>query len=153
VLDAVQGQGLSPSRLAMSVAVGAVLGVFPIVGTTTLLCVLVAAALRLNHPAVQLVNYAMYPFQLPLLVVFARVGQQMVGAPPFALSPAVLVEAAQADPTGVVLELGIVGVRAALAWAAVAPFLGGVLYFAALSVLRRSRLASRDGGGAAPAAG
>jgi uncharacterized protein (DUF2062 family) len=146
-------QGVTPSRLALSIAVGAVLGVFPIFGTTTVLCILVASALRLNHPAVQLVNYAMGPFQLPLLVVFIQLGQQMAGAPPMPLSPGALAEALRADPAGLILELGAVIGRAALAWAVVAPFLGGALYLVALALLRKSSVARRGDHGAAPAAG
>jgi hypothetical protein len=38
-----------------------VLGVFPAPGCPTLLCALAALVLRLNPPAIQLVNYFVYP--------------------------------------------------------------------------------------------
>jgi hypothetical protein len=60
-------QGLSPERLALSVAVGIAVGVFPIFGTTTMLCAPVAILFRLNIPAVQLVNYLVFPLQILLL--------------------------------------------------------------------------------------
>ena len=53
-------QGLSPERLALSVAVGIALGVLPVLGTTTLLCTLAAILFRLNVPAMQLVNYSRF---------------------------------------------------------------------------------------------
>jgi hypothetical protein len=53
VLDALVGllaQGLTPERLAVSL----VLGLFPVVGVTTLLCLAAGFAFRLNHVALQL---------------------------------------------------------------------------------------------------
>jgi uncharacterized protein (DUF2062 family) len=44
-------QGLTPERLALSLAVGLVLGLFPVVGLTTLLCLAAGFAFRLNHVA------------------------------------------------------------------------------------------------------
>ncbi len=43
-------QGATPEKLALTVALGFILGVFPILGSATLLCGLVAWALRLNSP-------------------------------------------------------------------------------------------------------
>ena len=50
-------RGMSPEAMALSIALGFVLGVFPVPGCPTLLCALAALALRLNGPAVQAVNY------------------------------------------------------------------------------------------------
>jgi hypothetical protein len=44
-------------KLAVSLALGAVLGVFPVVGVPTLMCGPVAAVWRLNFPPWQLMNY------------------------------------------------------------------------------------------------
>ena len=74
-------QGLTPERLALSLAAGLVLGLFPIVGVTTLLCVAAGFAFRLNHLALQLANHLAYPLQLPLVLAFVRLGERLVGAP------------------------------------------------------------------------
>lgn len=68
-------QGITPQKIALSVACGVVCGLFPIMGTTTLLCAGAALLFRLNLPAVQLVNYAIYPAQLALIVPFIRAGE------------------------------------------------------------------------------
>jgi hypothetical protein len=60
-------------RLAVSLALGAVLGVFPVVGVPTFLCGAVAAVWRLNFPALQLMNYVVYPLQIALLWPFTAV--------------------------------------------------------------------------------
>ncbi len=57
-------QGLSPERLALSVGFGIMIGIFPMLGSTTFLCILVGFALGLNQPALQIVNHSMYPLQL-----------------------------------------------------------------------------------------
>ena len=72
------GQGHTPEKIALSVALGITFGLFPIFGTTTLLCVVAAIALRLNHPAIQLANQVMYPLQIPLIVVFIRMGESSI---------------------------------------------------------------------------
>jgi uncharacterized protein (DUF2062 family) len=50
--------GLAPSRLALCVAVGIVIGTIPILGVSTILCTLVALLFRLNLPAIQLAQWA-----------------------------------------------------------------------------------------------
>ena len=60
-------QGITPEKIALSIAFGIALGVFPVIGATTLLCAAAAIVLRLNLPAIQLVNYFVYPLQIALL--------------------------------------------------------------------------------------
>ncbi len=79
-------QGLSPERLALSVAFGIALGLFPVLGTTSLLCALVAILFRLNIPAMQLVNHLVFPLQIALILPFIRLGELLYGAAPLPLS-------------------------------------------------------------------
>lgn len=78
-------QGMSPRRLALTLALGFAIGCFPLLGLTTGLCVLVALVLRLNMPAIQLANWAAMPMQLALLFPFVRLGGWIVDAPRQAL--------------------------------------------------------------------
>src|ERR1700761_8955067 len=68
-------QGITPKKIALSLACGIVLGLFPVLGTTTALCAIAAFAFGLNLPAVQLVNYFMYPVQLAMIVPFIKAGE------------------------------------------------------------------------------
>jgi uncharacterized protein (DUF2062 family) len=79
-------QGVTVDRIALSIAIGAVVGVFPVLGTTTVLCTVAAAALRLNLVAVQTVHFAMTPLQLLLIIPFVRIGERILGRPPQPLS-------------------------------------------------------------------
>ena len=74
-------QGLSPEGLAWSLAVGLALGVIPLVGISTVLCVGVALVFRLNQPAMQLANYLAYPLQILLWYPFLRLGEGLFGTP------------------------------------------------------------------------
>lgn len=62
--------GTSVRRTALGLALGLVLGVMPVIWGTSVLCFLVAWALRLNHILIQGVNYLLYPVHLGLLWPF-----------------------------------------------------------------------------------
>ena len=70
-----------PKKLSFTVSLGMILGIFPIPGTTTLLCILAAIPLKLNMIIIQLANYLVYPLQLILLVPMIRYGGKIFGAP------------------------------------------------------------------------
>jgi len=72
-------QGISPRRLALTLALGFAIGCIPVVGVTTAICMLVAACLRLNFPAIQAANWAAMPFQVALIVPFVRLGGRLFG--------------------------------------------------------------------------
>jgi uncharacterized protein (DUF2062 family) len=114
-------QGLSPAGLAWSLAVGLGLGTFPVLGTTTLLCVGVGLAFRLNQPALQIANYLAYPLQLGILLPLVRLGERILGAPPVALSLASLVASARAEPLRTLAGFGVSLGHACLAWLLVVP--------------------------------
>ena len=78
-------QGVTPEKMALSLALGVAIGVFPALGTTTALCALVAFIWRLNLPAIQIVNYFVYPAQLALIIPSFRAGEILFGAPLAAL--------------------------------------------------------------------
>src|SRR5580693_10789122 len=67
-------QGISPRRLALTLALGFAIGCIPVVGIPTLVCAALALALRLNLPAIQAANYLVMPLQLLLIVPFVRLG-------------------------------------------------------------------------------
>jgi len=70
--------GLSPATIALILAIGLVLGVFPVYGCPTVLCMGAALVLRLNLPAVQIINQLVFPLQLALLVPLSRLGARIL---------------------------------------------------------------------------
>lgn len=73
-------QGISPRRLALTLALGFAIGCIPVIGIPTVLCATVALALKLNLPAIQAANYLAMPLQLALIVPFMRLGRWLVAA-------------------------------------------------------------------------
>jgi len=71
-LLALMRQGVTPEKLALSLSLGTAIGLIPILGVSTAICALLAVLLRLNMPAIQLVNYLLTPLQL--IPIHARIG-------------------------------------------------------------------------------
>jgi len=129
-------QGTSPDQIALTIALGLVLGAFPILGTTTALCALVALRLRLNQPIIQLVNYAMYPVQFLAMIPFYRAGETLFGQPHMPLSVALLTERMRAGLLRFLGDFGMMGLRGVAVWCLVAPPVAAVVYFATRPALR-----------------
>lgn len=72
--------GISPRRLALTLALGFAIGCLPIVGIPTATCLLLAAALKLNVPAIQAANCAATPLQVLLMIPFVKFGHWMFSA-------------------------------------------------------------------------
>jgi hypothetical protein len=70
---------LAPENVALIVAVGLVLGTFPVYGVPTILCAAAALVLRLNAAALQLMNQIATPVQFALLMPFSRIGAMVIG--------------------------------------------------------------------------
>ena len=66
--------GVTPRRLAWSLALGMVIGINPSVGLTTLMVVVLAWAFGLNQIASQVGAHTMTPLHLLLFVPFIQVG-------------------------------------------------------------------------------
>ena len=109
-------QGLSPWRLALGLAAGAVCGVFPALGVTTLLCVAVGAVFRLNQVALQTANYLVYPLQFLLLYPFFKAGADVFGLTMPVDSSAAIVRLVEEDAWQAIVLLWGVSWRAMLLW-------------------------------------
>ena len=129
--------GVTPEKIAQSVAVGAVLGVFPAFGWTTLLCAAAAWAMRLNLPAIQMVNWVVYPLQFALIVPFLRAGAWAFGVPAEELTAEGIVELIRVDVWGAVRSLWWATLRGVAVWAVVGPAAGLAIYYALRPGLRR----------------
>lgn len=129
--------GASPRRLAWSIALGLVVGVNPLLGSTTLLCLGLAFVFRLNLAASQLANHLMYPVEILLLVPFLRLGAFVFHTPAIPLSPQVLFAAAKTHPLALIESLWMWEWHALVLWAAGAIVLLPAVAAAMTPVLRR----------------
>ena len=142
-------QGITPEKIALTLALGGVLGIFPILGATTLLCGVAGVWLRLNQPLIQLVNYLVYPLQLLLLIPFYRAGERLFGAEPVPIvdGPGLIARFGE-SPWQFLLDYGRVGLYGIAVWCLVAPLLAALAYALLKPVLVRLR--PRSSAAAAP---
>ncbi len=111
-------QGISPQRLALTLALGFAIGCIPVLGIPTVLCAALALSLRLNMPAIQAANYLAMPLQLFLVVPFVRLGGWLLDSEPRqALTAGPLLRISSSN---VATQLGIITGHALLAWLLVA---------------------------------
>jgi uncharacterized protein (DUF2062 family) len=121
-------QGISPNRLALCVAVGVVVGNIPVLGVSTILCTLIALLFRWNLPAIQLVQAAMAPTQILLIIPFVRLGEWLLhdGTQAVSIRGAFALMAQGVWHSVVVLRDAIF--HGCVAWALIAPFCIYLIY-------------------------
>ncbi len=128
-------QGISPQRLALTLALGFAIGCIPVLGVPTVLCAALAMALRLNLPAIQAANYLAMPLQLFLIVPFVRMGGWLFASGPQpSLTSAPLL---RIGPTAVVTQAGSLTGHALLAWMLVAGPAVALMTLTLTGMLRR----------------
>ncbi len=118
-------QGITPEKIAFTLALGFMLSIFPILGATTLLCGLAGVLFRLNQPLIQLVNYLAYPIQIVLLIPFYRAGEHLLGRAPVPLHISRLLERFRADVGQFFKDFGMIAVGGILVWLLAAPIVIG----------------------------
>jgi uncharacterized protein (DUF2062 family) len=132
-------QGLEPRKAALALSLGLWLGLLPLLGVTTLACLGVALAFRLNQVLMQAVNYLAYPLQLLLILPFYAAGARVFGGPALTLSLAQLLARAAQAPWALMQDLWWVGWHGVAVWAALGLLAVPLLYVVFLLVLRRFR--------------
>lgn len=137
VIGAQLTQGFTPQKIALTIALGLNVGVFPILGSTTLLCALTAFCLKLNQPVIQLVNWLVYPLQFMLLLGFVRIGEWLMRAPPVPFSIPELLHKFKESPGKFMQEFGMTGVHGIVAWLLIAPLATALIYFLLLPPLKK----------------
>lgn len=142
-------QGVSPQKLAQSVAFGIVLGSVPVIGVTTSLCLIAAAIFKLNHVAIQTVNYLVYPVQIALIIPFLRMGEWMFNIEPANLDIKIMIYEFRHEFMNSIERYGMTALRGVAAWAIVAPvsfllifFLAKIIFTKLLKKLHRQTLTS-----------
>jgi len=129
--------GATPRMLAWSIAAGLVIGINPLLGTTTIISLAVAAAFRLNLVASQLANHAAWPLEIVLVIPFIRLGSRVFHTAPMPLSPHLFLQAARASPLAVIRQLWLWEWHALVLWAAIAVVAMPLIALALTPALRR----------------
>ena len=129
-------EGMSLRQISLCIALGVSLGIFPVLGMTTLLCTIAAFAFRLNLPAIQVVNYMVYPLQLILLAPFYGTGSWLFKHPGGHMAHESLIYLFQNGFWTSLANLWDLTRYAIFAWLILSPFLVLVLYSLLKPVIR-----------------
>ena len=128
-------QGLAPRDLALCLALGTGVGLFPVLGVSTPALTIIALWRKLNLAAIQLVSWVLAPVQLLLIIPFMRLGEWVSGAEPQPLTIeaglAILAEGA----LHAIVTLWDAIVHASIGWILIGPIAIYVLYRILIPVL------------------
>jgi uncharacterized protein (DUF2062 family) len=130
-------RGASPKRLAWSMAIGFIIGINPIIGSTTLLTIAISQLLKLNHPASQLANHVAYPFQLILLLPLLQAGSVVFGMGPLPLQPAEILQQVKTHPFTLLRTLWTWEWHALVLWTVIAAVMTPAIAVLLTRVLER----------------
>jgi uncharacterized protein (DUF2062 family) len=136
---------VSPSKIAQAIAYGMTLGVFPILGSTTLLTLLVGVPLRLNQPILQAFKTLTYPMQWASLLGFYRAGEWLFNAPHVSIHIPTMMKRFFAEPGPFFRDYGMTALYGIAVWCLLAPAVGLIIYFVTkllvekLATLKNSR--------------
>ena len=129
-------QGLTPEKLALTISLGVALGTIPVLGSTSITCAAVAAALGLNQAAIQGVNYVVYPLQITLLIPFLKLGAILFGDHGFQLGLGDIQRLISSGILAAITTLWTATWHGIVAWAMVALPAVPILYFILRPVLK-----------------
>ncbi len=139
VIAAQLKQGLGRQACCQAIATSLMIGIFPIMGFSTLMNTLSAAAFRLNQPVVQICNWIIGPVKLALIFPFLRLGEWLFKAEPFRLSLTEFSARFFNDIATTSIQFAWTFAHAIVGWLVCAPLIYLVIYKVSLSLLPQSR--------------
>lgn len=131
-------QGITPDKVALTLGVGTTCSLFPFLGFTSLLNLLVGLWLRLNQPLLQTLNQLLGPVHLVMILVYVRLGEWIWQAQDDRFTITEVLRVFRESSIGEFLQrFGWAGVHAFTAWALTAPLLIAAVTYAVRPALRR----------------
>jgi len=128
--------GATPRTLAWSIAAGLLIGINPVIGSTTVLCLAAAFSFRLNIVASQIANHAVFPLEIALVVPFIRLGSHVFHTAAMPLSPGLFLQAVRTTPLVLARQLWLWEWHAFVLWAAISAAAAPLLAVALIPLLR-----------------
>lgn len=130
-------RGMTPTRVAWTISLGVVLGIFPILGTTSAVCLLVGWLFDLNQPLLHVFRMLVYPLHLALILVFIHMGERLYGVPLISFSiPQLLVKFEQ-SPLKFFGDFGMAAWHGVSAWLLIAPIAAILIKLAVMPLVSR----------------
>ena len=129
-------QGITPGKLALTVTLGLIIGILPLVWGTSIICAILALLFGLNQAGIQAANYLVYPVQIFLFFPFYRIGAWIFpGGPP--LSRDISLAGFASNWSGHLHSMAIATCKALAAWLCLAPPAAVIIYFILLRIFSR----------------
>jgi uncharacterized protein (DUF2062 family) len=128
--------GATPETLAWSIAAGLLIGINPLLGSTTLFCLAITFLFRLNIIAAQIANHAAFPLELALVIPFIRLGSRVFHTAPMPLSAHLFLSEARTTPVTLTRQLWLWEWHAFTVWLGLAIIAAPLLALALTPLLR-----------------
>jgi uncharacterized protein (DUF2062 family) len=130
-------EGLSPEKIALSVTIGIVSGLFPVIGFTTIMGLALTAAFRQNLVLVQSVSWLMSLAQLLLIIPLMRMGAFLWNQDNIHITIGKIELAFQPGILAGLQTIGIFHLYGILAWSILLIPTGAFSYYSLLMVVRK----------------
>ncbi len=131
-------QGVTPAKVSFTLALSIVCSLFPLLGFTWLVNLVVGIPLRLNQPIMQTLNQILTPVHLVMIVVYVRWGEWIWQAPgqPFSVTD-MLKSFSELSVGEFLQQFGWAGIHATSAWLLTAPLLFALCYLPLRPLINR----------------
>ncbi len=125
--------GSTPEKIAEAVVAGILIGIFPVLGTTTLLAGLCGYFFKYNQIVIQSVNYLVYPLQIIMIPVYMKIVSLVFDVGNVPLRPDLVVDKFKESPKEFFQLYGLVGLYSIVLWA-----IGAIILFFILRPIIKS---------------
>lgn len=132
-------QGATVEGMALTASFGVSIAIFPILGSTTLLCLIAGIIFKLNQPVLHAINYILYPVQIILIPIFLKLGALLTDSPPIIFDPQLIIQEFTSDIGLFLKKYGMAGLHGILVWSIIAPILTWISYQIFISIFRKWR--------------
>jgi len=130
-------RGITPEKLSWTIALGFTLGIFPIIGSTSLVCFIAGYFLKLNQAILHLFKSLTYPLHIALILVFIHLGQQLNGVPLLPFSISEMMSQFKDSPAQFARDFGMAAWYGIEAWAIAALILIPIIRIISLPFLKK----------------
>lgn len=131
-------QGATPDKIAATLAIGTGCSLFPFLGFTTSLNLVVGFLLKLNQPLLQALNYLLTPVHLVMIMAYVRLGEWIWQARDDRFTLEEMLRVFREASLGDFLHrFGWAGLHAFTAWAVTTPVLIAATYWSLRPVIRK----------------
>ena len=128
-LKLIPNKGLSNEKISLSITIGIVTGMFPVIGGTTVIGLVMLAVLRQNLAIVQAINWIIAPVQLILIIPFMRLGAEILQQHPVQITLKQIVAAFEPGYWEGIKNLSLLHLYGVIGWILLALPVSFLLYY------------------------